>query len=90
MRIISPLLDNRYSHGRGLAIEISESICYLRLYNNGLKVAEAIDVESYDELLYYVANILNISQESNDIPIYIIGPKKAYKLLKKYYTVICE
>ena len=90
MHIISPLLDNRYSHGRGLAIEISESICYLRLYNNGLKVAEAIDVESYDELLYYVANILNISQESNDIPIYIIGPKKAYKLLKKYYTVICE
>ena len=90
LHIISPLLDNRYSHGRGLAIEVSESICYLRLYDNGLKVAEAIEIESYDELLYYVANLLNLTQMGSDIPIYIIGSKKAYKLLKKYYTVICE
>ena len=90
LQITSPLLDNRYSHGRAFAIEVNENICYLRLYDNGLKVAEAIEVENNDELLYYVANLLNLTQMGSDIPIYIIGSKKAYKLLKKYYTVICE
>ncbi len=90
MHIYSPLQSDNYSHGRGLVIEVSENICYLRLYNNGLQLAEAVDVESYDELLYYVANILNLAKESNDIPMYIMGSNKAYKLLKKYYTVICE
>ena len=45
MHIYSPLQSDNYSHGRGLAIEVSENICYLRLYNNGLQLAEAVDVE---------------------------------------------
>lgn len=86
----SPLLATTYSHGTSLAIEVCEKVCYLRLYNNGLQIAEALEVESYDELLYYVANILNIAGVSSEIPIYILGSKAAAKTIRKYYNVICE
>jgi hypothetical protein len=44
------------------------------LYNNGLQLAEALDLASEDELLYYVANILDIA--ATDIPIYINSGEK--------------
>ena len=72
-----------------MVIEVVDSICYIRLYDNGLKIAEAIEVSSPDELLFYVANILKISGLTN-IPIYINGPKDTVKRIKKYYKVICE
>ena len=89
LHFTSPLLSTTHSTERAMAIEICDEICYIRLYNDGLKVAEALTISSTDELLYYVANILDIT-ECNDIPIYIIGSKDAAKKVKKYYKVICE
>ncbi len=86
----SPLLSTTHSEQKALSIEVSENNYYIRLYNGGLQVAEALELASADELLYYVANILDIAQVT--IPyIYISGAtKECVKLLKKYYKVICE
>lgn len=86
----TPLLSASHSDEVALAIEVSDNNYYIRLYNNGLQVAEALELRSGDELLYYVANILEIA--AVNIPyIYIKGAAKdTVKLLKKYYKVICE
>ena len=86
----TPLLSASHSDEVALSIEVSDNNYYIRLYNNGLQVAEALELRSGDELLYYVANILEIA--AVNIPyIYIKGAAKdTVKLLKKYYKVICE
>lgn len=90
LHFTTPLLAETHSNEKALVIEASENNYYLRLYNNGLQLAEALELYSCDELLYYVANILEIT--AIDIPyIYIKGAAKdCVKLLKKYYKVICE
>lgn len=86
----SPLLSTTHSEQKGLSIEVSENNYYIRLYNGGLQIAEALELTSADELLYYVANILEITQQPTPY-IYISGAnKECVKLLKKYYKVICE
>lgn len=86
----SPLLSTTHSEQKGLSIEVSENNYYIRLYNGGLQIAEALELTSADELLYYVANILEITQLPTPY-IYISGAnKECVKLLKKYYKVICE
>ena len=90
LHFTSPLLSTTHSDKNAFIIETADSSTYyLRLYNNGLQLAEALDLASEDELLYYVANILDIA--ATDIPIYINSEeKKVIRLLKKYYKVICE
>ena len=90
LHFTSPLLSVSHSDEVALAIEVSDNNYYIRLYNNGLQVAEALELCSGEELLYYVANILEIA--AVNIPyIYIKGAAKdTVKLLKKYYKVICE
>ncbi len=90
LKITTPLLSTSHSDEKCLALEIADNICYIRLYNDGLKVAEAIEVASAAELVFYITNILNISEVPTSIPIYIIGAKEYVKALKKYYKVICE
>ena len=89
-KITSPLLDTTHSGEKCLAVEIADSVAYLRLYNNGLRLAEALKIESADEFLYYVAEIFKTLDVAIDTPIYIIGDSKLSKLLKKYYRVVCE
>ena len=86
----TPLLSASHSDEVTLVIEVSDNNYYIRLYNNGHQVAEALELCSGEELLYYVANILEIT--AVNIPyIYIRGAAKdTVKLLKKYYKVICE
>ena len=86
----TPLLSASHSDEVTLVIEVSDNNYYIRLYNNGLQVAEALELCSGEELLYYVANILEIT--AVNIPyIYIRGAAKdTVNLLKKYYKVICE
>lgn len=90
LHFTSPLLSATHNEQKALSIEVSENNYYIRLYNSGLQVAEALELTSADELLYYVANILEIARVT--IPyIYICGAtKECVKLLKKYYKVICE
>ena len=90
LKLTTPLLSTTRSSERSLALEIAGNICYIRLYDNGLKLAEAIEVASAAELVFYITNILNISGVPTTIPIYIIGTKEYVKALKKYYKVICE
>ena len=90
LKFTTPLLSNSQNVTNHLAIEISNGVCYLRLYTPGLKLAEALEIETADELLFYVINFFEYADISRDIPIYIIGGKEYVKLLKKYYKVICE
>ena len=91
LKITTPLLNGCQNISNHMAIEVSNGICYLRLYNPGLKLAEALEVDSADELLFYVINIFDSVAIPSDTPIYIIGGGKEYaKRLKKYYKVICE
>ena len=86
----SPLLSTEHAEQMAMTIEVAQNVYYIRLYNNGLQVAEALELYTAEELLYYVANILDITAVK--IPyIYIKGAEKdTVKLLKKYYKVICE
>ncbi|MBQ9137423.1 MAG: DUF3822 family protein [Alistipes sp.] len=88
--LTTPLLADSHSDEKCLAVELAENICYLRLYNDGLQTAEALEIESTDELLFYVAHILAATSTDAGIPIYIIAPKQYAKALKKYYKVVCE
>lgn len=90
LKLTSPLLDSSHSTESCLAVEVADGVAYLRLYNSGLQLAEALTVESADELLYYVSQIFSIEGLPTDIPIYIIGDREYSKLLKKYYRIYQE
>ena len=81
----TPLLDSTHQEEKkALIISCSEHNTYLRLYNDGLRIAEAIETSSPNEILYYIAR-LSETTELGDTPIYIIGSKATKKTVKKYY-----
>ena len=83
----SPLLDMRHSNESCLTIDITEEVCYMRLFDNGLQRAEAYTATSAEDLLLLVNEWIG----NRSLPIYIIGGAKQVKLLRKYYKqVICE
>lgn len=83
----SPLLDMRHSGKRCLTIDASDRVCYMRLFDNGLQRAEAYDISTAEDILYYATEWLS----SKETPIYIKGEDKYAKLLRKYFKqVICE
>ena len=90
LSVTTPLLSTTHSGEHCVVIELVDNICYLRLYNSTLQLAEALEVGSDDELLFYLANILDATSTPVTIPIYIIGPHSSAKMLKKYYKVVCE
>ena len=84
----SPLLDMSHSEERCLTISTSEKVCYIHLFDDGLQRAEAIEIGSEADILYYALEWLG---SATDIPIYIKGYYKCNSLLKKYFkTVVCE
>ena len=90
LKVITPLLSTTHSGEYCVVIELVDSICYLRLYNSTLQLAEALEIGGDDELLFYLANILEVTSTPTTIPIYIIGSHSSAKVLKKYYKVVCE
>ena len=83
----SPLLDMRHCDQNCLTVDVSEKVCYVRVFDYGLQCAEAFEMATAEDVLGIVAELL----DGNDIPIYIKGDTKAVKLLRKYYKrVICE
>ena len=83
----SPLLDMRHSAERCLTLDVSEKVCYMRLFENGLQRAEAYEATSASDILYYLNSWIGRS----DIKIYVKGNRDTVKLLKKYYKhVVCE
>ena len=81
----TPLLDSTHQEEKkALIISCSEHNTYLRLYNDGLRIAEAIETSSPNEILYYIAR-LSETTELGDTPIYIIGSEATKKAVKKYY-----
>ena len=88
VRFSSPLLDMRHCDEDCLTIDMRENVCYIRLFDGGLQRAEAFEVDSTEDVLYYANEWLD---EEWDTPIYIKGDKAAAKLLRKYVKeVICE
>ena len=83
----SPLLDMRHCDEDCLTIDATDKVCYARLFENGLRSAEAFDATNSEDVLYIVSERLG----NRDIPIYIKGSAETVKLLRKYYKrVICE
>ena len=83
----SPLLDMRHSEEECLTIDITDKVCYLRLFRSGLQRAEAAEATTPEDVLYLVTEWL----DNNATPIYIKGASENAKLLRKYYKqVICE
>ena len=83
----SPLLDMRHSEESCLTIDVTDKVCYLRLFDGGLQRAEAHDATTPEDVLHLVNEWLS----DNGTPIYIKGNKEYAKLLRKYYKkVICE
>lgn len=90
LKITTPLLSGCQNIVNHLAIEVTDNVAYIRHYTPGLKLAEALEITSAEELLFYVVNIYDSAAIPASTPIYIIGAKQYAKQLKKYYKVICE
>ena len=83
----SPLLDMRHNSETCLTIDASDKVCYMRLFDGGLKRAEANVATTAEDILYYTKEWLN----ERDIPIYIKSSAATAKLLRKYFKrVVCE
>lgn len=83
----SPLLDMRHSEEACLTLDITEQVCYMRLFENGLRRAKAYKIASADDVLYYVCEWIG----EQDAKIFVKGGQGAAKLLAKYYKrVVCE
>lgn len=84
---VSPLLDMRHSDRVCLTLDVSRNVCYMRMFDKGLQRAEAYEIASADDVLYYVSQWVGKKR----VAIYIKGDKGVAKLLKKYYKrVVCE
>lgn len=84
---VSPLLDMRHSDEKCLTIDATDKVCYLHLYNDGLRRAEAFDATTSEDVLYLATEWL----DNRTTPIYIKGSKTTAKLLRKYFKrVVCE
>ena len=87
----TPLLNNSHYREKALVIEVVDGCCYFRLYNNGLIFAEALEITTAEDILFYTSQILDKTSMEQNIPIYIIGSTNSAKIVKKYYKkVICE
>ena len=85
----SPLLDMRHSDDYALTIDCSDNVCYMRLFDEGLRHAEAYATTAPEDVLYHVTEWLD--HEEWETPIYIKGSKATAKLLRKYFKqVTCE
>ena len=85
----SPLLDMRHSDDYALTIDCTDNVCYMRLFDEGLRRAEAYATTAPEDVLYHVTEWLD--NEEWDTPIYIKGSKATAKLLRKYFKqVTCE
>ena len=85
---VSPLLDIRHSESNALTIDVTENVCYMRLFEYGLQRAEAYATSTADDVLHLVTEWLG---EEKGRPIYIKGSAAAAKLLRKYFKrAVCE
>ncbi len=84
----SPLLDMRHNNENCITIDATDTVCYIRHFEEGLQYAEAVEYNGAEDILYYTT--VRASGRA-DIPIYIKGSAKVAQLLRKYYKrVICE
>lgn len=90
-KFTSPLLDNAHDANRNISIRIIDGVAYFRVFDNGLKLAEAIKTVSDDDILYYTVRICEAVNFGKDSAIYIKGNPSAAKLIKRYFkNVTCE
>ena len=86
--ISSPLLDMRHSNEECLTVDVTDGVCYMRFFDNGLQCAEAFETATPEDVLYHVTEWFD---ETWDTPIYIKSSKAVAKLLRKYFKrVVCE
>lgn len=87
----SPLLDESHDNHNCLYVQMVEGVCFARLINNGLQIAEAWEAKTAEDALYGVAKLYQAIPNCQNIPIYIKGNAEVAKLLKKYFKeVVCE
>ena len=90
-KFTSPLLDKRHDEGRNLSIVIADDTAYYRLFDGSLRLAEAIRLQSADDVLFYALRFVETAGLGNDTNIYIRGSRSAARLLKRYFKrVVCE
>lgn len=82
----TPLLADTGDDGqKALSLRIEDGVCYVVHTNGGLKLAEAIKIDSADDVLFYVHRITEILGLGNDIPVRVTGDRAAADILKRYF-----
>ena len=91
-KFTSPLLDERHNSGCNIAVCVTDGVAYFRVFNdNALRLAEAVQVKSADDVLFYALQFAKATGLNADTPIYIKGAAQYGKLLKHYFKhVLCE
>ena len=92
MRYTTPLLDVSHSDKCCTCVYVSGKCCFLRHYDDGLQRAEAVQVSSMEDTLYYIIKMRNEASVSANTPLYIKGANKQLLCaLKRYFeNVVCE
>ncbi len=88
----SPLLDASHNdYPDNLYLQIAGNVCYMRYADMDLKMAEALQIESAEDLLYYVWGACSLQGGGRETTVYLAGDHAAKPLLKNYFKrVICE
>lgn len=88
----TPLLTDTHPTEQCITIHVGDGTCYIRYRSaDELRFAEAFTSTCDDDILYYVARIIEAESIPAGIPIYICGSASAASLLKRHYKqVICE
>lgn len=81
----TPLLKNCDLTRRAIYLHVTDDVCYMAYVCNGLELAEAIRIDSADDILFYMHRLTQILGAGDDLPIRISGEKTVGKLLNRYF-----
>lgn len=85
----TPLLDNE-TIAVGCIIHLEEDVLYVRVYNHGLRFAEAMRCKTDADILYYLASINEAYSVYNMYARATGDVKRLQRLCKKIFKELCE
>lgn len=90
VRFTSPLLDDDISE-KGCTISLYGNVLYVRIVENGLRFAEAMEIRTNSDILFYVERINSVYGICNMYARASGNKERLSQLLKKKFkNLICE
>lgn len=87
----SPLLNSLHGETNCITIDMFGNTMFIHGFNDGLKRAEAFDIENDADIICIVRNTMDGTGLNPDSVVFYSGERKRLKLLRRYFSnVRCE